>query len=286
MPQKIIISTDSASDLNDLFAKRDIREFPLHVILGDKDYFDDIDIKPNMIFDYYRETGKLPKTAARSFGDFYDYFKAFTDEGYAVIHIAISSKISSTYENAAHAAKDLSGVYVIDGLSLSSGTGLLALYAAKLRDDGASAEDIATAVTARVNSVQASFMINTLDFLHKGGRCSGLAAIVGKAFSIKPTLQLIDGNITVARKMPGKFEKNILKYVDFTLAKYNTPDMGNIFITHTSASAEVVAAVRQKLRDYGFADENIHETIAGSTITSHCGKSTLGILYINDGNKQ
>lgn len=89
MPQKIIISTDSASDLNDLFAKRDIREFPLHVILGDKDYFDDIDIKPNMIFDYYRETGKLPKTAARSFGDFYDYFKAFTDEGYAVIHIAI-----------------------------------------------------------------------------------------------------------------------------------------------------------------------------------------------------
>ncbi len=128
-------------------------------------------------------------------------------------------------------------------------------------------------------------MINTLDFLYKGGRCNGLSAFFGKAFSIKPTLQLINGNITVARKFLGNFNKNIIKYVDYTLQKYNRPDKTRVFITHTYAEEATVAAVRARLIDYGFADDSIIETFAGSTITSHCGKSTLGILYINDGNK-
>ena len=174
----------------------------------------------------------------------------------------------------------------MDGLSLSSGTGLLALAAADLRDNGLDAPHIVQTLEARKKEVQASFMINTLDFLYKGGRCSGLSAFFGKAFSIKPTLQLINGKITVARKFLGNFNKNIVKYVDHTLQKYDRPDKTRIFITHTYADKTAVDAVRARLVEYGFAPENIIETLAGSTITSHCGKSTLGILYINDGNKK
>lgn len=285
MAKQVKITTDSASDLNALFKERDIGEMPLYVNLGDKAYLDDIDINPQMIFDYYNECGKLPQTAARSIEDFYDYFKSFTDQGMAVIHIAISSCISSTFEYAQTAAGRLDDVYVIDGRSLSTGTGLLALAAADLRDSGHEAQTIVKTIEARKSEVQASFMINTLDFLYKGGRCSGLASFFGKALSIKPTLQLIGGNITVARKFMGKFDKNILKYVDYTLERYNTPDKTRVFITHTFAEPKVVELVKQRLIEFGFAPESIIETTAGSTITSHCGKSTLGILYINDGNK-
>lgn len=284
--KKVKITTDSASDLNDLFETRDIGKFPLYVMLGNKQYLDDVDINPTMIFDYYDKNGKLPTTAARSSEDFYDYFKSFTDTGYSVVHIAISSQISSTYDQAVIASKRLDNVYVVDGRSLSSGTGLLALAASDMRDDGADAKTIAETLENRKKSVQASFMINTLDFLYKGGRCSGLSAFFGKAFSIKPTLQLIDGKITVARKFMGNFSKNILKYVDYTLEKFNTPDKSRIFITHTHASEEVVESVRQRLIAFGFDSANIYETIAGSTITSHCGKSTLGILYFNDGTEK
>ena len=286
MANQVMITTDSASDLNELFKTRNIGEFPLYVMLDDNQYLDDIDIQPTMIFDYFEKTGRLPKTAARSIDDFYEYFKSFTDQGYSVVHIAISSKISATYEYANTAAQKLEHVYVVDGLSLSSGTGLLALAAADLRDNGIEAHAIAKTLEARKKEVQASFMINTLDFLYKGGRCSGLSALFGKAFSIKPSLQLKDGNITVSRKYLGNFNKNIIKYVNNTLEIYDRPDMSNVFITHTHADREAVNAVRNRLIEFGFAPENIHETIAGSTITSHCGKSTLGILYINDGNKK
>lgn len=277
------ITTDSSSDLNSLFEKRDIGCQPLYVTLDDKQYLDGVDIDPQMIFAYYEKTGSLPKTAARSIEDFYDFFKSYTDRGLQVVHVSLSSKISSTYDYALQASKRLDGVYVLDSLSLSSGTGLLALAAADMADEGKSATEIFEALEKRREHVQASFMINTLDFLYKGGRCSGLAAFFGKALSIKPTLQLIDGNITVARKFMGRFDKNILKYVDYTLERYNKPDKKRVFITHTYADTEVVEKIKQRLTEYGFESDNIIETIAGSTITSHCGKSTLGILYINDG---
>ena len=286
MPTNVKITTDSASDLNELFKTREIGEFPLYVLLGEKQYLDDVDVKPTQIFEFYEKTGELPKTAARSIEDFYEYFKSFTDRGDSVVHIAITSQISATYEYASAAAQRLKNVYVVDGLSLSSGTGLLALAAADLRDNGLDAPHIVQTLEARKKEVQASFMINTLDFLYKGGRCSGLSAFFGKAFSIKPTLQLINGKITVARKFLGNFNKNIVKYVDHTLQKYDRPDKTRIFITHTYADKTAVDAVRARLVEYGFAPENIIETLAGSTITSHCGKSTLGILYINDGNKK
>lgn len=286
MEQKVIIATDSASDLNSLFEQRDIKQIPLYVMLGDEQHLDGIDITPQDIYTYYDNNKKLPATAARSPEDFYDFFKSFTDDGYAVVYISISSQISSTFEHACNAAERLENVYAIDGLSLSSGTGLLALAAADMRDDGIDAETIAKTIEKRKASVQASFMVNTLEYLYKGGRCSGLAAFFGKALSIKPSLQLIDGNIKVVRKYLGSFDKNIIKYVNNTLEAYDTPDKTRIFITHTSAPADVVDNIRDILVQHGFAPENIIETIAGATITSHCGKSTLGILYINDGTKE
>lgn len=280
---KIKITTDSASDLNELFRSRDIGEFPLYVMLGDKQYLDDIDITPQMIFDYFDKYNKLPNTAARSIEDFYSFFKSFTDDGYSVIHIAISSEISSTYDYASVAASRLDNVTVIDGKSLSSGTGLLVLTAADMRDKGFSVDEIISVLNEKRENVQASFMIDTLDFLYKGGRCNGLSAIFGKALSIKPSLYLKDGKICVGKKYIGNFNIKIIKYVETTLQTYNSPDLSRVFITHTHASPDVVESVRQKLIDYGFDPNGIITTIAGSTITSHCGKNTLGILYINDG---
>lgn len=279
---KVKITADSTADLNDDFARFRIGVMPLNVILDGESFLDGETISPEDIYRVYREKKVLPKTAARSPEDFKAFFKQYTDEGYEVVHLNISSKISMTHENARAAAEELSGVYVIDSLSLSSGTGLLVLYAAELAEKGLSGKEIYELVSKRVKSVQASFVVDTMEYLHKGGRCSGLARFAASVLKIKPSLELIDGRIEVGKKYMGSFDKVITKYVQATLDRWNTPDLTRIFITHTSAPAEVVESVRKKVLEIAPFKE-VKETIASSTITSHCGKGTLGILYINDG---
>lgn len=277
------ITTDSTADLGPLYAERDIPSLPLIVTLDGKEYLDGVDIFPEDIFRVYNEKKVLPKTAARSKEAFKEFFKQFTDAGDEVVHINLSSKLSTTHESAVAAAAELDGVYVIDSLSLSSGTGLLVLYADDLKNKGLSGKEIYEKTLKRVPSVQASFVVDTMEYLHKGGRCSGVTRFVASVLKIKPSILLKDGAMVVGSKYMGNFDKCILKYVDNILKEFDTPDLTRIFITHSCAAPETVAAVRARVAELKpFAE--IIETVAGSTITSHCGKGTLGILYLNDGN--
>ncbi|MCI8434488.1 MAG: DegV family protein [Clostridia bacterium] len=276
------ITTDSTADLGELFAARGIEVMPLIVTLDGNEYLDGVDIQPDDIFRTYNEKKLLPKTAARSKENFKEFFSKLVAAGDEVVHINLSSKISMTHENAKAAAAELKGVYVVDSLSLSSGTGLLVLYADDLRQKGLSADEIYKLVSARVPAVQASFVVDTMEYLHKGGRCSGVTRFVASVLKIKPTILVKDGAMTVGAKYMGAFDKSILKYVDNTLREFDTPDLTRIFVTHSYAAPETVAAVKARVAELKpFAE--IIETVAGSTITSHCGKGTLGILYLNDG---
>lgn len=278
------ITCDSTADLEYLFADRDIDFLPLNVTLGEKSFLDGVDITPPDIFAFVKEKKILPKTAARSEEDFYEFFKKYVDQGNEVIHFNISSKFSASNEMAQKAAARLSGVYVVDSYNLSSGTGLLVLFAADLRDQGKSAKEIYDAVLPRIPHVQASFVVDTMEYLHKGGRCSGVARFAASVLKIKPMILVKDGGMVVGKKYMGSFDKVILKYVEDTLCMFDTPDLTRIFITHTYAEPATVQRVREKIQQMAPFTQ-IYETKAGCTVTSHCGKNTLGILYINDGEK-
>lgn len=279
----IKITTDSTADLGDNYLERNIGIFPLSVILGDDTFDDGFDVTPDKIYDFVAKTGKLPKTAAKGVEDYKEFFEKLTSDGSSVIHFDISKELSSSYEHAAAAAEQVKNVYVIDSKSLSTGTGLLAMYAADLRDEGKlSAKEIYEKCLARVDSVQASFVVDTMDYLYKGGRCSGLASFFATALKIKPSLILREGKITVGSKYMGNMVKAITKYCENIIEAYPHADKTRVFITHTSADEKVVEAAKRIVREK-IAPAAIIETIAGSVVTSHCGKGTLGILYINDG---
>jgi len=280
----IKISADSTADLNSMFLERNIISLPITVVLGVETYKDGLDIQPEDLYKYVEETGKMPKTSTVSIDEYAEFFKVMTSDGSSLIHISLSSGVSSTYEHAKIAAEGMSNVFVIDSMSLSTGSGLLALYAADLRDEGKlSAKEIAAKVEARVPAVQASFVVDTMEYLHKGGRCSGLTAFVGKALKIKPSLILRDGKISVGAKYMGTVEKNIGKYCNNIVAQFDHPDKTRVFITYTKGTKEaVVEAAKKAVREVLNPDELL-ETIAGSVITAHCGAGTIGILYINDG---
>lgn len=280
----VIISSDSTCDLGVLFKERNVPTLPLAVVLGNDSYEDGITVTPDKIYEFVAKNGILPKTAARGVEEHREFFaglKKNADD--SIVHFCISGDISATYHNASEAAKDFENVYVVDGRSLSSGTGLLVLYACDLRDSGKyTAKEIFDKCVARVPFVQASFFVDTMEYLYKGGRCSGLASFFATALKLKPSLLLKDGKIVVGKKYRGSATAIVEKYVDNIFDMYTTPDTKRIFITHTSADPEVVELTRAAIAKHYKFDEII-ETIASSTITSHCGKGTLGILFLNDG---
>jgi DegV family protein with EDD domain len=280
---KIAISTESTLDLpKELQEKYDISVIPFTVILGDKSGFDG-DITPEEIFAYVDETGVLPKTAAVNEFQFDKYFKKLLKSYDAIIHISLSSGISSACQNAVIAANESKNVYVIDSQSLSTGISLLAIYARQLADKGLQPEEIVEKVTARVPFVQASFVINSLNYLYKGGRCSGLARFSAALFRIKPQIIVKDGKMAPYKKYTGRNEKAVASYCSDTLDEFNNPDLSIAFVTHSHATPEMVEIAKEALKKRGF--KLIYETVAQATITSHCGPKTLGILYINDGMK-
>ena len=280
---KIAISTESTLDLpKELQEKYDISVIPFTVILGDKSGFDG-DITPEEIFAYVDETGVLPKTAAVNEFQFDKHFKKLLKSYDAIIHISLSSGISSACQNAVIVANELKNVYVIDSQSLSTGIALLAIYARQLADKGLQPEEIVEKVTARVPFVQASFVINSLNYLYKGGRCSGLVRFSAALFRIKPQILVKDGKMAPYKKYTGRNEKAVASYCSDTLDEFNNPDLSIAFVTHSHATPEMVEIAKEALKKRGF--KLIYETVAQATITSHCGPKTLGILYINDGMK-
>ena len=278
---KIAISTESTLDIpKELQKEFDISVIPFTVILGDKSGLDG-DITPLEIFDYVDKTGILPKTSAVNEYQYDKYFTKLLKNYDAVIHISLSSEISSSCMNAINAASILKNVYVIDSKSLSTGIALLAIYARKLADQGIEVEEIVERVNKRVPYVQASFVINSLNYLYKGGRCSGLARFAALLFRIKPQIIVKDGKMAPYNKYRGRNEQTVEQYCKDTLEEFNNPDLSIAFVTHSHATPEMVEVAKKALKERGF--KTIYETTAQATITSHCGPKTLGILFINDG---
>lgn len=255
---------------------------PLHVILGTTTYNDGKDITPQMIFDYVEKTGTLPKTAAPSTEDYTEYFKKNLKDYDALIHINISSKASSSNDNAQVAAKPFKNkVFVVDSLALSTGQGLLVLKACDLASEGKKPAEIVEILNGLRAKVNTSFVPDRLDYLHKGGRCS-LAALMGaKVLKLHPMIDMKDGQLYAKKKYMGGLERCLKNYVNDLAENYKSYDRTRCFITHSSCEPEVVAKVRE-LVEATFDFDEIYETVAGSVVTGHCGKNTLGVLFIHD----
>lgn len=284
---KIILSTESTADLSkELIDENKINIIPYPVMLGENQYYDGVDIDPLKIFDFVDKNGTLPKTSAINEFSFEEYFDSLLKEADGIIHISLSSGISSTCNNAkavAQMEKFKNKVAIIDSKSLSSGIGLLVLYAAKLIKEGLTLKEIEEKVNQRVPAVQASFVINTVEYLYKGGRCSSLAKFAATILRLKPQIIVENGKMHPGKKFAGRSSQVVNKYCKETLEEFNNPDKSIVFITHSHANKEMVDVARKILIEHGFV--NIYETIAGATISSHCGPKTLGILYFNDGGK-
>lgn len=278
---KIAISLDSACDASEEVKNEyGFSVVPFGVTMGDR-FFYDGEVDTLEIFAYADANKTLPKTNAVNEEQFNEHFKKLLETNDAVIHFDISSDMSSAYNNAVNSAKNFKNVYVIDSRTLSTGITLEAIYAKKLADKGLAPEEIVEKVKARIPAVQASFVIERLDYLYRGGRCSGLALFGANLLKIRPEIEVKNGVMGNTEKFRGRMNDVVTKYCQSVLNRYNNPDKSVVFITHSRATQEMVDAAKAVLKDYGFA--KVYETYAGCTVSSHCGKNTLGILYINDG---
>lgn len=280
---KIKITTDSTCDLSpQLVEKYNVGIFPLHVVLGTTTYSDGVDITPQKIFSYVSETGTLPKTAAPSTEEYTEFFKQNLLGYDALVHINISSKASSSHDNAVIASKAFKGkVFAVDSLALSTGQGLLVLKACDFAAEGKKPAEIVECVNALRAKVNTSFVPDCLDYLHKGGRCS-LAALMGaKVLKLHPMIDMKDGQLYAKKKYMGGLERCLKNYVNDLAENYKSYDRTRCFITHSSCEPEVVAKVREQV-EATFDFDEINETVAGSVVTGHCGKNTLGVLFIHD----
>ena len=279
MSEKVLIVSDSTCDLSpELIDRYGIKLLPLGVSLGEKLYSDGVDITPDHIYKHYEETGELPRTSAVNMADFSDSFEKYTAEGYSIVCFTISAEMSSTFNNARMAAEDFDNVYVIDSRNLSTGTGLLVVSACEMAKEGKSAKEIAEAVNAMRDRVCASFVINDLEFLHKGGRCSALAAFGANLLKLKPCIEVKNGAMGVGKKYRGKVDLCFEQYARERLEGRDDLRKHRVFVTHSGCKPETVARVKEIVASYGF--EEVLETRAGCTISNHCGPNTLGVLFL------
>ena len=280
MQKKVIVASDSTCDLGEaLIQKYEIKIVPLMVYLGEKDYIDGVDVTPDDIYAHYERTGELPKTAAPTIADFETFFKEQTALGNAVVLFTLSSTMSATYHNALLAAEELEDVYVVDSQNLSTGGGLLVLTACEMAAAGKSAEEIFHACEALRSQVDASFVVDNLEFLHKGGRCSAVAAFGANLLQLKPCIMVTDGKMGVGKKYRGKFGAVLEKYVDERIGDGSTIDLRRVFVTHAGCDMSIVEACVAQVKALAPFEE-VLITRAGCTISSHCGRNTLGVLFL------
>jgi len=277
----IKITSDSICDLlKEQLDTYNIDLLPITIVKDNVPYKDGIDIFPQDVFDYVESGAGICHTVAANVSEYAEFFSQYADKHDAVIHFTLSSKMSSLYQNALLAAQDFKNVYVVDSKNLSTGSGHLVLDAAIMAKNGASAEEIVERSREAADKVEASFVIDSLKYLHKGGRCSGVAALGANVLKLKPCIEGIDGAMTVGKKYRGNFEKVILEYVRDRLQGRDDVDTRRLFVTHPPHEKfkEIVPAVIEEVKKYKNFDEII-ETQAGCTISTHCGPITLGILF-------
>lgn len=276
---KIKITCDSTCDLSpELYDRYRVSVIPMCVSLGDRVCRDGVDVEPKELFSYVEETGKVPTTSAISVGEYEDFFQPFVEDGYEVVHINLSSELSSSHQNARIAAQELDNVHIVDSRSLSTGSGHLVILAAELASAGYDGAYIAKALDDMKEHLDVSFILQTLDYLHKGGRCGGMARFGANMLKLRPEIVMENGKLHVGRMYRGTMEKTILDYVRGRLAEEKAVNYDRIFVTHSGVPGEIVNKVITLVKELRPFDEVI-ETVAGSTISCHCGPECLGVLF-------
>ena len=277
---KIAISAESTIDLpSNLLEKFDIHTTPFTINLDEQVIPDEQGVS-SKIYDFVEKTKTLPKTSAVNQVQFEEHFSSLLKSYDAVVHISLSSVISSACQNAIAAAKNFDNVYIVDSKTLSTGIALLAIRARKLADNGLDAKTIANKIQNLTPNVQAGFVLENLQYLYRGGRCSSLALFGANLLKIKPQIIVnSQGKMVLGKKFMGNFGVCVEKYANQILSDYKNPDLEYVFITHSSPMDEIVQKLTAKLKERGF--ENIYDTFAGGTISSHCGPNCIGILFLN-----
>lgn len=276
---KIKVCADSTCDLSaELVQKYNIGILPLYIEMGGKNYKDGVDIKPQDIYEYVGSGKGVCHTAACNVEDYSAFFKANLQGYDALIYFNISSEMSSCHQNARAAALEFDNVYVIDSRNLSTGFGLLVLEAADRAAAGIPAEQIAAEMQELTGKAEASFVIDTLFYLQKGGRCSALVALGANLLKLKPCIEVKDGTMGVGKKYRGKIESCLEQYVRERLEGRDDIRKHRVFVTHSGCKPEVVEHIKEMVAGYGF--EEILVTVAGCTVSNHCGPNTLGVLFI------
>lgn len=277
------IISDSTCDLSpELVARYDIDVLPLHIVLGEEDFEDGRGISPDEIYQWSDMHRQSPKTAAISIADAMSALEPYVSAGREVIVFSISSSMSSTFSVLNMAAEQLDAshlVTVIDSMNLSTGVGLQVIAAAEMAQQGKSVQEIVAHIEHIRPLVRASFVVDTLTYLHRGGRCSGLAAMMGGALRLHPRIAVAGGKMAPGKKYRGKMDRVILSYAQEMEADLRAADPAHVFITHSGCEEATIASVREWLESLGHFSE-IHVTRAGGVVSSHCGPGTLGVLFI------
>jgi DegV family protein with EDD domain len=279
---KVAIFVDSTADLNpEQYKILNINVVPLLVNIGGKAYKDGLEIDSELLYKLVAEHGELPTTAAVPPFTFVEAFKPFIDKGYDIFYVGIGAKLSATLQSVVLAAQEFGEgrVFYSDSNNLSSGSGLLALKAAKYRDEGKTASEIKALIDEHAAKVNSVFAIETLDYLHKGGRCSGTVKVLGKLFHIHPLIKVTDGKLIVYKKPRGKMTAALIELVNELKGHLPNVDLDHIMVTHAGvdqANLDFLVAKLSSLVD----PSTILVTKAGGVISSHCGYGTIGVLYI------
>ncbi|MCI7601855.1 MAG: DegV family protein [Candidatus Onthovivens sp.] len=280
----IRIITDSTCDLSkELIEKYNIRVIPLHVSFpgDDTEYLDGVNINSEQLYDLATKLNVLPKTGAVNVVEFIKVFEEELAKGNEIFYVGIGSGLSSSYNNACIAREQFpdSKIVVLDGQNLSTGTGLIVIKAARLAKEGKSLEEIKEICEKAVPLVSAKFCIDRLDYLYKGGRCSGMAMIAAHALKIHPVAKVINNKLVVYKKPRGKYENAVEVQIDEFMYDLDNIDKSCVFITHSGRMDGIEKQIYDKISPY-LDKENLFITEAGCTISSHCGPKTIGILYI------
>jgi DegV family protein with EDD domain len=280
---KIILSADSTCDIGpELQERYDIQFFNYHIQIGDKSFVDKIEVSPEDLYAAWRERGILPKTAAVTPAEYAEYFEQWVSAGREVVHINLGSGLSSSDQNAMLAASELGHVFPVDSASLSSGSGLLVVKAGEMSKAGASAAEIQAELTKLRQKTSASFILDTLEFMAAGGRCSAVAAFGANLLKLKPCIKvnnLDGGKMSVGKKYRGGMEKVLAEYVRDQLSNRADLDLDRVFITTSGAPQSDLDLVAAEIKKYA-RFKAFHTTFASGTISAHCGPRTTGILFM------
>lgn len=280
MERKVIISTDSTADLTpELAEKYNIQIAPLGIEMGGNVYRDGVDITADDLYAYHEKTGALAHTSAFNIGEYEDHFTALTEQGYDVVHIGLGDYLSSTLHNAQLAAEDMDNVFVVNSKRLSTGIGLLVIKGAELAQEGKSAKEIADKLAELAYHVDASFVVDTLEYLHAGGRCSGVAKFGANLLKIKPQIVVYDEKMDTGKKYRGKITVCRNQYMEDQLHDLDDVCLDRVFLTHSGMPQEEIDAAVEHLRSLADFKE-VLVTRAGCVISCHCGPGTMGILFL------